>query len=132
MNITTEPRTESRTVPEAPADSLGDWEFSHDRNAKFRNRFRARRDAQQAVQRREDLISLIRRGVSEWPFETAGELAELLASACGAFWEAKHQRLLRTFRSKLDALRQERENLESQRIMAMRRSDSQPAGRPSR
>ena len=85
-----------------------DWEFSGDEQARFRNRFRARDAARNAVERKQKLADLFRVAVKTWPFQTAEELAELLAIACDAFKEAQHTRLLKVFRSKLEGLRQER------------------------
>jgi hypothetical protein len=113
-------------------DRPDDWEFTNDENARYRNKFRAREAARNAVERKEKLADLLRVAVKTWPFQTAEELAELLAIACDAFKEAQHTRLLKVFRSKLEGLRQERRELEAQRLILARQSESAPAGRGSR
>ena len=84
--------------------------------------------ARNAVERKQKLADLFRVAVKTWPFQTAEELAELLAIACDAFKEAQHTRLLKVFRSKLEGLRQERRALEAQRLMLPRQTESVPAG----
>jgi hypothetical protein len=113
MNVTSETHA-SQGV------ELDGFEWTHDEQAHFRNRFKALECGRAAHDRGESLTSLVHTAMAHWPFGTAHELAELVAQAVRGYHQQKEHGTCRKWRDRLMALRKEREALEAQRVVSAR------------